>query len=185
MKIEKMVRTLGMPIAALVIGVVSTQAMAQESSTVGHASREESLRQALKAWDESEDPSSDRYIASFRDLGGDGREEAVVYFFGPDWCGTGGCVTLVLAESGSSWKVISRIATTRLPIRVLNSKSHGWHSIGVWIQGGGIYPGYEATLKFNGKAYPSSIPEAPESPASAPAGEILIPDDRKAAKPVD
>jgi len=181
-KRPKILKTLTLFMTVVLFSMLSTQVLAQDDSSPGRQGQEESLRSALKSWDTSEGAASDKYIAAFRDLSDDGKEEAVVYVIGPDWCGTGGCVTLVLVERGRSWKVISNTATTQLPIRILNSKSHGWHSIGVWAQGGGIYPGYEVELKFNGKTYPSGPSVPPASRIKGLAGEVLIPADEKVAK---
>lgn len=170
-------------LVAFLLASVSFHVMAQAKSKTWHEDKE-SLRKALKSWDTSEIKTSDRYIAAFRDINGDGKVEAIVYFIGPDWCGTGGCVMLVLTKSGSSWKVISDTATTQLPIRVLSRTSHGWHSIGVWVQGGGIYPGYEAELRFNGKTYPSGPSVPPAIRVHGVAGNVLIPNDEKSAEPL-
>ena len=69
---------------------------------------------------------------------------------------------LVLTQEGTSYKVITRIPAVRLPIRVLEAKSHGWHDLSVWIQGGGIMRGYEEAIKFDGKNYTEESPEAAE-----------------------
>jgi hypothetical protein len=116
-----------------------------------------------------------RYIAAFRDLNSDGKLEAIVYLMGGDWCGSGGCTTLILTQNGISWKIISRITVARPPIRVLAHVSNGRHSIGVWVQGGGIQPGYVAELNFNGVSYPRnpSVPPAIRI-KKMPAGEVVI-----------
>ena len=44
-----------------------------------------------------------------------------------------GCKTLALVPSESSFRIVSRIPLTRLPIRVLGSKSNGWHDLRVWV----------------------------------------------------
>lgn len=69
---------------------------------------------------------------------------------------------LVLAPEGASYRVITETTVTRLPIRVLSTKSNGWHDITVTVAGGGILIGYEAELSFDGKTYPSnpSVPPA-------------------------
>ena len=120
--------------------------------------------------------STTRYILAFRDLNGDGTPEAIVYLTGKDWCGTGGCHTLVLTPHGSSWRVVANMIATRPPIYVLSDVSKGWHSIGVWSQGGSLEPGYEAELRFNGKTYPlsSSVPAARRLEGK-PVGEVVIP----------
>lgn len=99
-----------------------------------------------------------------------------MYVEGRNWCGTGGCLTLVLKQFGSSYRVVTRITIARTPIRVLASKSNGWQDLGVWVQGGGIQPGYEAGLRFDGTRYPGnpSVPPALHLTGKEP-GEIVIP----------
>lgn len=117
-----------------------------------------SLKQFLQSW--SNDKTT-RYVAVFRDLNSDGVPEAIVYLVGSRWCGSGGCNTLVLTQDGNSWRIISKITITRPPIRMLSTSSNGWHSIGVWVQGGGIQHGYEAELSFDGKTYPRNPTVSP------------------------
>lgn len=108
-----------------------------------------SLKESRPAW----------FAFSFVGLTGHGRQ-AVVYLTGTDWCGTGGCTLLVLAPWGSSYKVLSRIPAVRPPIRVLESKSNGWHDLSVWTSGGGIQRGYEGIVRFDGKNY-SRVADSP------------------------
>jgi len=73
---------------------------------------------------------------------------------------------LILAPEGaSSFKVVTKTTITRLPIRVLATKSNGWHDISVVAAGGGVQPGYDAILSFDGKTYPSN-------PSTSPAGRL-------------
>jgi len=51
-----------------------------------------------------------------------------------------------LGSEGTSFKIIAETTITRLPIRVLATKSNGWHDITIMVAGGGIQPGYEAVL---------------------------------------
>ncbi len=97
---------------------------------------------------------STRYSAAFLDLNGDGRKEAIVYLAGKGWCGTSGCNTLILAQERNSWRIVSNISLTRPPIYIFDKSSYGWRHLGVWVQGGGIQPGYEAEIRFNGKRFP-------------------------------
>jgi hypothetical protein len=117
------------------------------------ASTEESLKQFLQAWD---DDMSTQYITAFHDLNADGIPDAIVYLTGRKWCGSGGCTTLILKQAGHSWQIVTKITLTRRPIRVLEKVSNGWHSIGVWVQGGGIKDGYESELNFDGISYPKN-----------------------------
>lgn len=117
-----------------------------------------------------------RYSFAYFDLNGDGQAEAIVYLMGRWWCGTGGCPTLILARDSSSYRLVSRILTTRPPIRVLNSSSYGWRSISVYVSGGGIVRGYEAELEFDGRSYPVSPANPPARPLrDSSLGQVLIP----------
>jgi hypothetical protein len=115
------------------------------------------------------------YNFAFVDLAGRGKREAVVYVSGRGWCGTGGCRMLVLTQAGSSYKVIAKIPTVRPPIRVLESKSHGWRDLSVWIQGGGILQGYEEKVKFDGNTYSKDSPQTDEErPVRRLQGKIIL-----------
>ncbi len=145
---------------------------AQEKSDSHQASMEKSLRHYLQSIDSDK---TTRYIAAFLDLNGDGKSEAVVYLVGGEWCGSGGCTTMILTQNDSSWKIINKITITRPPIRVLESTYNGWHSLGVWVQGGGIHEGYEAELRFNGKKYPRNPSVPPAIPLKEKiTGEVII-----------
>jgi hypothetical protein len=83
---------------------------------------------------------------------------------------------LVLEPKRTSFRVVTETTITRLPIRVLATKLNGWHDISVRVQGGGIQPGYEARLSFDGKTYPSnpSVPPA-QRVVGKIAGEVVVP----------
>ena len=98
----------------------------------------------------------DRYDAAFVDLNADGKPEAIVYLTSKDWCGSGGCTTLILVRDGDSWRLLTKIAIARTPLRILASKSSGWRSIGVWVEGGGVQPGYEAESASTERRTPRS-----------------------------
>jgi hypothetical protein len=137
-----------------------------------------SLRQFLQDYvDDSEREKGTRYDFAFVDLKDDGAYEVIVYFSGNSWCGSGGCTTLILAPDGSSYRVVTKITVARPPIRVLKMSSNGWHNISVRVRGGGIQPGYEAELKFNGTSYPAnpSVPPAREVKEKL-AGQVVVSD---------
>lgn len=114
------------------------------------------------------------YLSAFVDLNRSGGQ-VVVYLADQQWCGSGGCTTLILAPEGASYRIVTRIAIVRLPIRLLATTSNGWYDISVRVQGGGIHPGYEAKLSFDGKTYPSnpSVPPA-QRLTREPAGTIIM-----------
>jgi hypothetical protein len=119
-----------------------------------------------------------QFKSAFIDLKDDGRFDALVYISGPLWCGSGGCRLVILAPSKSTYRVITATTITWPPIRVLKSKTNGWHDIGVWVQGGGIQPGYEARLPFDGRAYPSnpSMPPARRITEKIEGWALIAPD---------
>ena len=113
-------------------------------------SDKDSLRQYLQTVSSNK---TTRYLSAFPDLNSDGLPEAIVYLLGNEWCGSGGCTTLVLSRDGSTWQIVSTITLTSRPIRILQGITNGWHNIGVLVQGGGVQKSYEAELSFDGKSY--------------------------------
>lgn len=138
-------------------GAMLVPAGLQGQTAHKRASRQQNnLRQYLQSWVGS--PNSDynketRYSSAFVDLSGHGAREVIVYLMGRQWCGSGGCTTLVLAPKDSSYKIVAKFSTTWPPIRVLKAKYHGWHDIAFEIHGGGILKPYEDAVSFNGKTY--------------------------------
>jgi hypothetical protein len=117
-----------------------------------------------------------RYFARSVDLADDGKRQVIVYFTDQHSCASGGCTTLVLAHEGSSFRIVTSITIGWPPIRVLSIKTKGWHDLAIWVQGGGIQPGYEADLPFDGKTYPinPSMPPARRLLTKVP-GEVVVP----------
>ena len=163
----------------IVVPMVSCFAQAQRQPATPSSTSEDSLRGFLQDYVRGNDSDVDkttRYFHTFVDLNGDGKDEAIVYLTGREWCGSGGCFTLILTREGASWRFVSKITITRPPIRVLASSSHGWHSISVSVMGGGIQPGYEAELAFDGKSYPRNPSTPPARPlAGKVEGKVAIP----------
>jgi hypothetical protein len=154
----------------LVITICLAQAPPRPDAS--SATAEKSFKRFLQTFDNDR---AARYVAAFADLNGDGKSEAVVYLISDKWCGSGGCNTIVLTQDGGSWKILTSIAISRPPIRVLTHTTYGWRSIGVWVQGGGINPGYEAELRFDRKTYPSNPSVPPARPLLATvAGNVVI-----------
>lgn len=136
----------------------------------GTTAQERSLRKFLQKYAADLDfpgVKDTTYIAAFVHLRDNTSQQVIVYLMGQGWCGTGGCSTLILLPKKSSYTILAEMTVVQLPIRVLDSKSHGWHDLGVWVQGGGIQPGYEARLSFDGKEYPTNPTVPPAQPLSA------------------
>lgn len=94
-----------------------------------------------------------RYVAARADLNSDGREEALVFLIDIPSCGSRGCTLLILTPTSSGWKLVTRTATLVPPIRLLPTKSHGWHDFSVLLAYAG--GGWEQILSFDGKGYPA------------------------------
>jgi hypothetical protein len=77
--------------------------------------------------------------------------------------------------------MMARTTITRPPIRVLRTTTQGWRDIAVRVEGGGILPGYEAVLRFNGAGYPSNPSLAPRA-QERPAGAVVIAVDARAER---
>jgi hypothetical protein len=165
-------KTLGsycVTLAAVASGLILTTLCIAQSKSQSISKQAESLKRFLQSYLGEpylpfEREGATRYSYVFVDLKGDGAKEAIVYVSGRAWCGSGGCVMLILAPEGTSYRVVTETTITRPPIRILDTKSNGWHDIGVVVTGGGI-AGYEAVLPFDGKTYPTnpSVPPARRS----------------------
>jgi hypothetical protein len=175
-------------VLGLIMGASLLGAFTPSTRSLGHGptqqpatARDKKLKAYLQHYagdPNSDDNASTRYIAAFADLQDNGSEDAIVNFMDDGWCGTGGCTMLILAPTASSYRLVTRTTITRTPIRVLSTKSHGWHDIAVWVQGGGIEQGYEARLSFNGKKYSSNPSVLPARPITGKvAGKVVISND--------
>jgi hypothetical protein len=121
-------------------------------------------------------PGPIHYFAKQVDLNGDGRPEIIAHVAGPMVCGTGGCNTLVFAQDDQSLRLVSNIPVTRPPIVVATTTTQGWRDLIVRVSGGGILPGHDARLRFDGRTYPANPTVPPAEPLKAPAsGEVAIP----------
>jgi hypothetical protein len=116
------------------------------------------------------------YQSAFVDLKDNGTLDAIVYLTGNGWCGSGGCTTLILSPKDLSYDVVAKITVTKLPIRILTTKSNGWHDIALRVQGGGVIRAYDAKLRFNGQTYPNN-PTVPPAVRlrKEPEGKVVVP----------
>jgi heat shock protein HslJ len=115
-----------------------------------------------------------RYFHGSADLDEDGDAEVLVHVVGPMLCGTGGCNTLVLTPGDSGYDVVTDISLTRPPIRVSSRSSRGWKNLLVAVSGGGILPGHDAELRFDGSSYPSNPTVPPAEPETDTTGALVV-----------
>jgi hypothetical protein len=117
-----------------------------------------------------------QYFAAKANLDGDEQSEWIVHVAGPMVCGTGGCDSLVFTETDAELRLLTRISLTRPPIAIAQTSTNGWRDLIVHVAGGGILPGRDARLRYDGSTYPSNPTVEPAEPISE-RGErrVLIP----------
>ena len=115
-----------------------------------------------------------RFKRAEADLNGDGHPEAFVYVTDQDYCGTSGCLLIVLSPRGATYRVVMRATAVQLPIRLLQTSAHGWRDVGVTVAGGGIIRPYVARLRFDGRRYPGNPTIPPAVSVKRAGGTILI-----------
>ena len=71
------------------------------------------------------DPAA-RAAVGYADIGGDEREEALVYLADPGRCGSGGCSLVILTPSGRGWRSVGQTSVTQLPVHRLRTSREGW-----------------------------------------------------------
>ena len=162
------------PVAVAIVSLLGLSCVAQQPTQAG--SQNKLLRTFLRGYigaAPTREKETTRYSAAFVDLRDDGTQEVIVYLSSDGWCGTGGCTVLILAPEGTSYRVVTRIPAVRLPIRVLTTKTNGWHDVTV-VAGKRLY---EAILPFDGKTYPSNASMPPAHPLRGEvAGKIVMPE---------
>ncbi len=168
-------------LAAICLLVTAPPAIAQKAA-------EHRLLTFLRVYlakDASADASAARFVSATVSAGRP-YQEVVVYVSGGDWCGAGGCDLFVLAPRGRSFRVIGRMTVVRPPIRVLKTFSHGRPELAVLVSGGGVQPGYQARLSFDGRRYPGnpSMPPARHMKHAA-AGRTIITGDEPSVSVFD
>ena len=116
--------------------------------------RADALRAFLRKHYASGDAAADkttRYSVAFASLN-DKTQQIIVYVSGDGWCGSGGCSALILEPANSSFKIRASFTLARLPIRVLPSKTNGWHDLSMPGSGGGV-TAHIAKIQFDGMKY--------------------------------
>lgn len=160
-----------------VIGLILLVSCHSPLNTENGLDGEEAILSSLRSIREGRGAEVDNTVkvnTAFVDLNGDNTKEVIAYVHGDNACGSGGCDLLILNKNNKEYELLTELTISWPPIRVLDSKTNGWRDIAVWVQGGGIQPGYEARLRFDGKSYPSNPSlVAPEEGMPAK-GKIVI-----------
>jgi hypothetical protein len=109
------------------------------------------LSEAVRAYAQQVTAPSFEY--ALVDLNDDGTPDALVLLRDRVWCGSGGCTLLVLRGKAGAFTLVSTSTIINEPIRVAREREHGWHTLLVTVQGGGIQPAL-VELRFDGKKFP-------------------------------
>lgn len=118
-------------------------------------------------------PGGANYVC--RGVGTGPSAEVLIYENDKDSCGSGGCTLLVLVpNSDLGYLVVGDIRTVWAPIRVLKSKTHGLFDLVGHVAGGGIIPGHNAKLSYDGKSYPPGGSSGTRIPSGSPLGTMVI-----------
>jgi hypothetical protein len=124
-----------------------------------------------------------RTAIGYADIGGDERDEALIYLVDSGRCGSGGCALIVLTPSGKSWRSIAQTSVTQLPVHRLRTSREGWNDLAVGVGGGGRPSGI-ALLRFKDGRYPSNPSVQPILNRLPEGARLLIADDPAALSTV-
>ena len=106
-------------------------------------------------------------------LAGSGPRADLVYVVAPvEWCGSGGCTTLVIDRSAATPRIIAGIERSWQRIRVLPTTSHGWHDLAL-DRGTGHFETWD-TFRYNGGQYRLHR-SVPISKADTAVGQAVLP----------
>ena len=113
---------------------------------------------------------------AWTDLNRDGRDDALVYLTGRDWCGSGGCTVLVFetmdeidAEEFGTYRPAAEISMVSGPIRAVRSRGY-WSDLIVTGEHG------PTVLRFDGETYPMSPGDGEPVRGRIPPGKTLFAD---------
>lgn len=104
--------------------------------------------------------------------------DLIAYIQGQDYCGSGGCLAVVLRREESSgnrrvnFTSLGRISSIRPPIAVLRSSHQGWRDIAFLSEGGGVRTPSSTLLRYNQGRYQKAA--TPATARAVDAGQRII-----------
>ncbi|MFZ4858126.1 MAG: hypothetical protein ACOYL3_17190 [Desulfuromonadaceae bacterium] len=118
------------------------------------------LEKSIKEWAEKSTVPTYKY--AFVDLNDDGIDDVLVLMTDNQYCGSGGCSCAIFRGVAGGFKFVSSSTITREPILLLTEKKKGWHTLSVFVAGGGAKPG-QVMMRFDGTEYPSNPSMEPKA----------------------
>jgi len=118
-------------------------------------------------------PISSTYNFVRFDLNGDKRRDAVIMIKSPYgyWCGTHGCIMLVMKAHDNGFTLVNSIQPVREPIYISRAKINGWNNLIVRVSGRLNGETKDVALRFDGAHYPkdpTKLGAYPLNPATHP-----------------
>jgi len=114
----------------------------------------ESVLRTLQKYDPS--LKRDHFVSTSVDLNDDNRADSIVLMNrNSRYCGSRGCVMLVMLSKDNELKPIGKISYVSPIVSLSKQKTLGFKNIDVVVKPKGVAP-YQATLQYNGKTYPTS-----------------------------
>ena len=158
---------------ALLLSLPAIAAIPEKKASAENKQFRRWLVHYLKNDPDDDDLANMTYGYALLDLNGDGRNEAVVWAKDSNLCGTSGCGFLVFVHDRSGWRLFADGPTTRPPIKVLPTRTHGWQDLSSLQYGGGVEHPFEAWDRFEGKSGYNWSRAAPKVPKNVH-GRIII-----------
>ena len=162
-----------MTVALLLLAIWSAPTTAQSAATTATGIIPPSVETALREM-YARGNGEIRYFAAAINLNVEGYPEIIVHVVGDAVCKSGGCDTLVFEPTGTSFRHVATIRSTRLPIRVSPVRSHDWRNLIVNVSGGDGRP-RDVELRYDGTTYPSNPTTAPAHRDSGIVTQVAIP----------
>ena len=111
-----------------------------------------------------------KYEVAYYDLNSDGFQDAFVYLNDRNWCGSGGCTSLIFKGTKSKFVFTSKVMIVKKPIVISTSNTHNWFDI---IVNTGVIG--SVILKSDGQRYPLNPSRQPKaSSTQTPKGHYLF-----------
>ena len=118
-------------------------------------------------------PVSSTYNFVRYDLNGDKRRDAIIMIKSPYgyWCGTHGCVMLIMKAHNKGFSLVNSIQPVREPVYISRTRINGWNNLIARVSGRKSNKAKDVALIFDGTSYPkdpSKLSEYPLNPANHP-----------------